>query len=262
MRKGKGNMSKENKENTLNKEKIAVMAKIQKAEMVYGILSVGTRMPYVICDPDTYDDEILLFLDMERAQAKAKALRTQGEPVQILKIDSKHLLLFFSNLYTMGVNCIVVNEGDADETRFQLQEIVHRAADEELPEGKVRIENPQFHLTALYFMQKMMRAEKTENETELQELREEAMAHFKKGRYIVAFEEGKGAPVLTAKNGDKYQPIFTDILEFQKFNQGKKFRTAVIEADKVVQIIPKEAKGIAVNPFGVNLRLQMNRKEE
>lgn len=254
-------MSQENKQSIPGKEKLAVMAKMQRAAIVYSLLSVCTRMPYVICDPETFDDQILLYLDMDKAKEMATELKEKNEPVQILKIDKNQLLVFFSNLYTMGVNSVIIDDG-SQKTRFQLEEIVHRVDEQEIPEGQFRIENPQFHLTALYLMQKMVHASEEGEQEEINELREEAMAHFKKGRYIVAFEEKKGAPLLTAKNGDQYQPIFTDLLEFQKFNREKKFKTAVMEASKVVEIIPKNVKGVAVNPFGVNLQLQINRKQK
>ena len=46
-------------------------------------------------------------------------------------------------------------------------------------------------------------------------------------------KEEKGIPLVKLKDGQLYQPAFTDILEFQKFNRENKMRPVVVEAAKV-----------------------------
>ena len=46
----------------------------------------------------------------------------------------------------------------------------------------------------------------------------------------------------------------------QSVNKEEKFKTAVVEVDKISELAAKEAFGITVNPFGVNLVLQLPRK--
>ena len=56
----------------MNKEeKKATLEKLRNAEAVYVIMSNCTRLPYVMCDPDTYDDEILLYYTEEEAKKTA-----------------------------------------------------------------------------------------------------------------------------------------------------------------------------------------------
>lgn len=255
------NMGGENKRNMSAEEKRGILAKMQQQEELYGIVSLCTRMPYVLCDEDTYDDEIYIFMKAERAQEKAAEMKGAGEPVKAVKIEKRQFLTFFSDLYMMGVNCVVVEDENGERNALQLPEIIHRVKDEELPEGKVRVENPQLHLTALYLMQKTLRLSKKEvmEDEEIKELQEEVMADFKKGRFLVAFEAQKGVPLLREKDGTVYQPVFTDIIEFQKFNRENTFKSAVIEAEKIPQILSEEAKGVTINPFGVNLQLQMGK---
>ena len=140
-------------------------------------------MPYVFCDPETFDDEIFVFLKLDDAQAAAKSLAEEKEPVSLVKVENKQLLHFFSNLYTMGVNCVVVDQNKEQEERLQLQEIVHRAEEKELPDGKVRVENPELVLTALYLMQKTQRLRLREGEQEIKDLRDEVMAFFQRTLY-------------------------------------------------------------------------------
>ena len=68
--------------------------------------------------------------------------------------------------------------------------------------------------------------------------------------------------MLKQKNGDAYQPIFTDILEFRKFNKEDQFKTMAIEAKNVPKMLVNEAKGVVINPYGVNLQIPIVRPEE
>lgn len=254
-------MSDEKKNGTLTPQKQEAIRNIQRAPEVYTIASACTRMPYVICDPDTFDDEVLVYMKLEDAQNAAKALAAKKEPVSLVKVENKQLLRFFSNLYAMGVNCVVIGQGLESEISLQLSEIVHRADTEEFPEGKIRVENPELVLTALYLMQKTQRLHQGEGESEVKQLQEEVMAHFSRGHYIVAFEAEKGVPLLKDKKEDSYQPVFTDVLEFQKFNRENRFRTAVIPAEKIPDLLAPETKGVVINPMSVNLQLQIHKKK-
>lgn len=98
------------------------------------------------------DDAILLFTDEEGAKAGAQKLAEQQIPVGIAKVDRKSLLLFYTSLYTMGVNAIQVHVGE-EQKMIQLTEFVRRKDPEESKNGKVWVENPELHLTMLYYMQ-------------------------------------------------------------------------------------------------------------
>ena len=55
------------------------------------------------------------------------------------------------------------------------------------------------------------------------------LAHFRRGKYIVAVQkEGQQIPILREKDGQMYQPLFTDIQEFNKFNKEKNLKAAII----------------------------------
>ena len=67
---------------------------------------------------------------------------------------------------------------------IQLTEFVRRKDPEESKNGKVWVENPELHLTMLYYMQDLRRQPNQEITPELNDLQEEIGAHFTKGRYI------------------------------------------------------------------------------
>ena len=94
-------------------------------------------------------------------------------------------------------------------------------------------------------------------------MQEEIAANFGKGRYIAAVQkEGNGVPLVKLKNGDQYQPVFTDILEFQRFNRENSMRPVVVEAKNLPKLLPPQVKGILLNPTGVNMPLMLRRNVE
>lgn len=274
-------MSKEKEGNPAAMKKAAAEM-LRKTEQVYVIFSQCTRMPYVVCDDNTYDDEILLYFQEDDAKRAVKGLLEKKEPVLALKVEKKNLLAFYVSLMPLGVNCILVNQYIQPEERsdekengersdesalveipIQLDEIIRRKETEE--EGKILIENPQFHLTALYFMQNVRKTRQVKFTEELKELHEEMMAHYQRGKYIIPVKENAGTLVMKQKNGQIFQPVFTDIHEYKKFlsmNHEEHIKTAVLPADKIPGILAPETTGVAVNPFGVNLQLQMKRGKQ
>lgn len=222
-------------------------------------------MPYVVCDAETFDDEILVYFTEEDVEEKAKDLIREGNQVQVVAVDKASRLAFFTGLYPIGVNCIRVNAGVKGETAVQLNSLITRPDAEKLPNGGIRVENPELHLTALYFLQQVRRRQGAEETEAIKELNEEMMAHFQKGTYILPIEEGKGVPILKQKDGKIFQPIFTDIYEmkkFQMFSKGAVFKTGVVPAAKLPEVLAPGAAGVAVNPLGINLPLQIERKEK
>lgn len=255
---------KENKEMDENKvivstEMKQALVNLRNLEEIYVIMSGVTKMPFVLCDEETFDDEVLVYYQEESAKEKAKTLAEDRYHVGIAKIEKNARLGFFTNLYTMGVNALAVNVGTEEEIRIQLEQLVVRKNKEELPEGKKLIENPELHLTAMYLMQEMHRSIGPEMPENVKELQEEMMAHYKKGTFIVGVQEDNQVPLLRQPDGSLYQPIFTDMIEFTRFAQGKKMKTAAIPADKIPEILIPDAKGVAINPFGVNVRLDITK---
>lgn len=241
-----------------------ILERLRIEEEVYTILSDCTRMPFVVCDAETFDDEILIYFTEEEAQKKGKEFIKAGEPVQLVKLDKANRLSFFLGLFPMGVNCILVNAGMEGERRVQLEELVTRPEADHLPDGKIRVENPELYLTALYLLQKTRRRPRPEEAEEIKELNEEMMAHFQRGMFVLAVEEGKGVPILKQKDGLAFQPIFTDVQEMRKFqmlSKGVVLQVRAVEAAKLPQILSPEVAGVTINPFGINLQLQMNHKK-
>ena len=43
-------------------------------------------MPYVVCDPKTYDDEILIYFNVDECKNKVRQLMNEKIPVKILYV--------------------------------------------------------------------------------------------------------------------------------------------------------------------------------
>ena len=88
------------------------------------------------------------------------------------------------------------------------------------------------------------------------------MVHYQRGTYIIPVREHAGTLVMKQKNGQVFQPVFTDIQEYKKFLSMQKegeIQSAVLPAEKIPALLAPETAGVVVNPFGVNLQLQIRR---
>ncbi|WP_072523713.1 SseB family protein [Clostridium sp. Marseille-P3244] len=237
------------------------LAALRRPGELYAVMSQATKLPFVVCDEETFDDEVFLYYRLEDAKEKARQLTDRKYPTAVGKLEEKQLLAFYTSLYAMGVNCLVVNSGTDTQISVQLTDLVTRKKPEDLPEGSIQIENPELHLTAIYLMQEMRRQNPSRITEELKNMQEEMMAHYRKGTFLVVLEENGQVPILKQKDGTIFQPIFTDVMELQKFVKGKKVKTAAVPAAKIPSVLPGEARGVVINPFGVNVQLQISRKQ-
>ena len=165
----------------------------------------------------------------------------------------------------MGINAIVVDGGMDSEVCIQLEELVRKPDDSKLPKGQVRVENPSLHLTGMYFMQELRKKVRTELDEKLLEMQQEMLSHFSNGTYVVALKgEEKGVVLMKNPQGQAALPLFTDIQEFQKFqiaNAKETFAPGIVNADKVVNLLPADANTVVLNPMGMNVPLNVARKK-
>ena len=165
------------------------LAALRNPGELYVIMSAATKMPFVKCDEETFDDEIFLYYQMEDAKDKARKLLDEKYVSAVAKLAKEQLLPFFTSLYIMGVNALAVNSGTDMEITVQLSDLVTRNIPKELPEGKQIVENPALHLTAAYFMQELRKQEQPQMTEELKELQEELLAHYGKGTFLIPVED-------------------------------------------------------------------------
>lgn len=237
-------------------EKKAFLMELQRTPEMYVLISTCTKMPYVYCEPESFDDQVFIFHKQEDAVKAMEELKEKEIPVRVIKLINNQFLSFYSNLYLIGVNGLSVDYGTENVQNIQLSELVRRPDDSQLPEGKVKVENPELQLTTLYYMQELRRKPGLGSEQRFRDMEEELMAHFRKGTYIVPVKDNKNIPLMKMKNGDAFQPIFTDMPEFLKFCRDGQFKPAVVPYDKLRPVLLEQSKGMLVNPFGFHLVLK------
>lgn len=241
----------------VNKE---LIQKIQTREEVFTILSRATRQPFVICDPESYNDQVWIFENKEDLEEAAKPLAEKKNPIAAIKVENKSFLSFYTALYTLGVNSIVYYEKEK-KTELDLEDVIKKPDFSSLPEEKRPLFNPQLQLSGIYFMQEFRRGGDVKEKENLPELEEEVAANLAKSKYLVAVEkQGEEeadkkvqVPYVKNQNGDIFQPVFTDAEEFRKFNKEKKFQALLVTFENLEKVLIPVAKGAVVNPQGFNL---------
>ena len=168
---------------------------------------------------------------------------------------------FYGNLYGIGVNAVLYKEGE-EELKIELKEIAVEADFSKIPEQKRPLLNASLQLSGIYFMQALRRQVPLEEKGDLRSLEEELVANIIRSKFLLAVDvkqEGEekkiNVPFVKNKNGDMYQPCFSDIMEFQKFAAGRKLGSVKVEFQKLPEMLPESAKGFVLNPSGINLML-------
>lgn len=243
-------------------DKISILKKLRAAEAIYVLMSDCTRMPFVVCDPETYDDQILVFFSEDEAMKGGQEYLKEGDPLKIFNIENKYMLPFYSSLFPAGVNCMWIGKGTEEEIKIQLTDLVRRPEPEP---GEEPIENPGLQITAMYFMQKVRKQKELKITEDLEDLQEELMVHYQNGTFITAISEEKKMPVLNKDDGQVLLPLFTDIQEFLKFQNNdreKQYTMGTVEGTKIPDAMGEGMTGVVVNPFGIDLQLNISRPQK
>ena len=66
-------------------------------------------------------------------------------------------------------------------------------------------------------------------------------------------------PCVKNKEGQMFQPIFTDGQELIKFDREKKLRASAIAFTDIQKAMGKEVKGIVINPMSLNIILMADK---
>ncbi|MDO5539724.1 MAG: SseB family protein [Eubacteriales bacterium] len=240
-----------------------VLRKLQKLESIYVLFSKATNMPYVVCDPESCNDQVWIFSDEKFAKKMAVEELQKKRELIIMKIENKHFLGFYLNLYPMGVNELVVDRG-VNSLCVELKTLVTRPDYSKVPAEKRPVINPEMLLTAIYFAQERSMPEDIRDNAGLKDLEEEMLVNLKRGKILVPIQVPEGqevrpkdmkVPYLKLENGDAYQPVFSDGNEFQKFSKNQKLRAIALDGEKLSKFMNKEVKGILLNPAGVRLAI-------
>lgn len=253
--------------NMLTEETKKKVQELQQLEQMYVLYSQMTKMPFVTCDPESFNDQVWVFTDKDKVQEYAKKYTEQKYLLMAAEIKKPQMLGFFIGMFAIGVNSVMLIDAEG-EMELELTDIVRQPDYSKIPEEKRPLMNPQLQLSGIYYMQEMRRPLKKEERTaNIQEMEEEMAANTVKSRYLLALDMGDvpeggevkkenlKVPYIKDNNGNIFLPIFTDPLELQKFARGKKLRSLIVPFTELEKYQIKDAQGFAINPFGFNLIL-------
>lgn len=247
-------------------DKSFLIRSIQKKESFIVAYCAYTNMPLVVCDPETYNDQVYMFDTEALLQEFAKPYIEKKILLRGVKYENKNFLTFFSMLFSIGINELVFVSENGREL-IELEELVRRPDYSSLPKEKQPVSNPELQLTGLYFMQEASRPVPNEQKEGMVDLEEELSANLLKAKYIVAIELLEGPesdveklknrkyrlPILKNKNEEILQPLFTDPIEFSKFNRQQKLKALAMPFSGLKKVLIKESKGFLLNPGGFHI---------
>lgn len=257
-----------------------LLKKFEKAGVIYALFSQSTRLPYIECDEETFEDCAFLFTDVEAVKEYAKSYADKKILLAGAQLNGKDIKPFLMSLYCYGANAVRYIDG-SNVIKEELANVVESPDLDMMRNAKIPRANPEMQLTAIYFMQELRRPiERTlEDKKHLKELEEEMAVNMMRSNWVVCADvsdvtedmskeeasKKMKLPYVKTKNGDVFQPVFSDFTECQKFNQenkGAKLRLMSVKFEDVNKYIIREAKGICFNPKGFNLFLTMEQLEQ
>ena len=233
---------------------------LQARETVFVAYSQATKLPYVTCGEETYNDQVHFFAEEETLKEYGKQKLEDKDVLMGMRYEKKDFPRMYGLMFSIGVNSVIWNNG-SDEIEIDLEKIVRKPDLSKMEPAKRPLINPTLQLSGIYFMQELRRPVAKEEHKNLRELEEELIANLKKSQFLVAMDRDEenpkkiNIPYLKNKEGQVLQPVFSDVMEFEKFARGKKLRLAKIPFDKLPDILINQAEAMVFNPMGFNLIL-------
>ncbi len=233
---------------------------LQTRDNVFVAYSQATKLPYVVCDEESFNDQVWIFATEEEIKEFGK--QKVGEKILLMgmKYEKKDYPRLYGTLYAIGVNSVVWVNGE-DKIEIEVNRIAKQADFSNLEPKKQPLFNPTLQMSGIYFMQELRRPIKKEERQNMREMEEELIVNLKKSEFLVAMAADPenpnkiNIPYLKNKEGEILQPAFSDVMEFDKFARGKKLRAAKVPFAKLPGLLIKQARAFVINPMGFNLIL-------
>lgn len=242
----------------INKEQ--AVKELQNRERVYVAYSQVTKLPYVTCDEESFNDQAWVFATEEGIKEFGKKLLDDKILLMGMRYEKKDFPRFYGTLYAIGVNSVIWVDGD-EKVEVDLPDIAKQNDMSKLDPKKRPLLNPTLQLSGIYFMQELRRPVEKEEHKNLREMEEELLANLRKAEFLIAMDISEGEPkkvnipFLKDKNGKILQPVFSDVMELEKFIKGKKMRVVKMPFSKLTDVMLEQAAAYVINPMGFNLVL-------
>ncbi len=244
-----------------------VVKKLRTSRKFYVAYAQATQLPFVSCDEESFNDQVRIFATEKLLQEFGKKLVAKKIAIRGVVLETKNFPMFYGTLFTIGVNSVVWVE-ETGELEVELTDFVRQPDYSKQPPEKQPLLNPSLQLSAIYFMQELRRPEESRDTARLKELEEEVVVNLMRSEFLIALEENEEdpkkmkLPYLKNKKGDILHPVFSDVMEYEKFAKGKKYKLAKVQFSKLPGVIIPDAVAFVVNPMGVNLLLNKDQMKK
>ena len=131
---------------------VDAVKEIQARENVYVAYSQVTKLPYVTCAEETYNDQVWFFAEEETLKEFGKKKLEDKILLMGMKYEKKDFPRLYGLLYAVGVNSLVWNNG-TEEIEVELEKIVRRPDLSKMEPEKRPLINSTLQLSGIYFMQ-------------------------------------------------------------------------------------------------------------
>ena len=233
---------------------------LQTREEVFVAYSQATKLPFVKCDEETFNDQAWIFATEEGIKEFGRKMVENKILLMGMKFTKKDYPRLYGTFYAIGVNTVVWADGE-EKTEVDLPQIAKQTDMSKIEPAKRPLLNPTLELSGIYFMQELHRPVEKDQHGNIRELEEELIVNLRKSEYLIAMnvdqEDPKkiNIPYLKNKKGEILQPVFTDVMELEKFTKGQKLRIAKVPFANLPELMIDKAMAYAVNPLGFNLIL-------
>ena len=227
---------------------------LQTREMVYVAYSQATKLPYVKCDEESYNDQAWIFSTEEQIKEFGKQLLEDKILLMGMRYAKKDYPRLYGTFYAIGINSVVWVDGE-DKIEIDLPDSAKQADLSKLEPAQRPLLNPTLQLSGIYFMQELRRPVEKEQHGNIRELEEELIVNLRKSEFLLAMDVDPenpkkiNIPYLKNKKDEILQPVFTDVMELEKFTKGRKLRIAKVPFNKLPDLMIQQAIAYAVNPM-------------
>lgn len=192
-----------------------------------------------------------LYTSRENADAFVKSMKWVGVETKSLEIHPAQRIAFFNDLYRSGFEAVVIDK-EQESLAMSLFTIIEKG--EEDPD---MVLNPSLMRAAAQFYQALACGRA------IPPMQALMCSELYKARFLApaAAPGMAGVPLLTDNKGGKFYPVFTDPVEFGKFDRKSRFRGEIIRFRDFKKYLGN-VNGIVVNPFGFGLRLDAEKLDK
>ena len=125
---------------------------LQTRDEIFVAYSQATKLPYVICDQESFNDQVWVFATEEEIKAFGKKKLEDKILLMGMKYEKKDYPRFYGTLYAIGVNSVVWVDGE-NQIEVELTRIARQADFSQLEPKKQPLFNSTLQLSGMKDME-------------------------------------------------------------------------------------------------------------